>query len=261
MKILFVNHNDDTRFFRLMEALRQIGPSYTVAHANQLLPGEELERFGPAIIFHNLPVLTSYPAETNAICINFNESDSERSFSFENEDADNYIKDFIDLLPRDRDDSAKYTGDVIYNGDPRVFQESLEYLVNNNKFNFKFFYQNPFNISGYAGRIKRGELNSSYSNARASILLKDQKVEIMNAVINDATPVIFDPDNHDKFKSDLEKVISGEEYNNFDLPVKENILEKDTSIDRMIWIFKKIGLSKVSSDLQSLKRKLLKEYK
>jgi hypothetical protein len=261
MRILFVNHNDDIRFFRLMEAIRNIGPSYTVAHANQLLPNEELEKFAPTVIFHNLPVLTSYPAETNAICINFNESDSERSFSFENEGADNYIKDFVDLLPRNRDDSAKYTGDVIYNGDPRVFQESLEYLVNSKNFDFRFFHKTPFNISGYAGNITRGELNSFYSNSRASIFLNGQKPEIMNAVINGATAILFDPDNQEKFKSDLEAVTAGKEYHNPDLPSKKDILANDTSVDRMIWIFKKIGLSKVSSDLKSLKSKLLKEYK
>ena len=83
----------------------------------------------------------------------------------------------------------------------------------------------------------------------------------MNAVINDANAILFDPDNQEKFKSDLEEVIAGKEYDNPDLPSKEDILANNTSVDRMIWIFKKIGLSKVSSDLKSLKSKLLKEYK
>ena len=75
------------------------------------------------------------------------------------------------------------------------------------------------------------------------------------------TPILFDPDNQEKFKSDLEAATAGKEYTNPDLPSKEDILAKDTSVDRMMWIFKKIGLSKVSSDLKSLKSKLLKEYK
>ena len=148
---------------------------------------------------------------------------------------------------------------MVYNGDPRIFQESLEYLINNKNFDFKFFHNNPFNISGYAGVITRGELNSFYSNSRASIFIKGQKSEIMNAVIHDAVPVIFDPDKQEVFKSDLENVLAG---NNISYTLdKEEILNKDTNIDRMIWIFKTVGLSKVASDLKSLKVKLLKEYK
>lgn len=259
MRMLFINHNNDIKFYRLMEAVRQV-PSYVVAHASQLLPSEELEKFNPTIIFHNMPALDSYPFETSAICINLNESDSERSFSFENEESDNYIKEFVDLIPRSRDRSEKYTGDVVYNGDPRVFQEALEFLVNSEDFDFKFFHINPFNLSGYAGSITRDELNSFYSNSRVSIFLKEQTAEIMNAVINDATCVLFDPDDHEKFKSDITKIISQREYGNINLPIKEDVLAKDTNVDRMIWIFNKIGLSKVSSDLKSLKSKLLKEY-
>ena len=81
----------------------------------------------------------------------------------------------------------------------------------------------------------------------------------MNAVIHDAVPVIFDPDKQEVFKSDLENVLAG---NNISYTLdKEEILNKDTNIDRMIWIFKTVGLSKVASDLKSLKVKLLKEYK
>ncbi|MCW4039975.1 MAG: hypothetical protein NWE83_04380, partial [Candidatus Bathyarchaeota archaeon] len=246
MKILFVNHNNDAKFFSLMEAIRSIGPPYIVAHANQVLPDDELNRFGPTVIFHNLPVLNSYPADTNAICVNFNESNTKRSFSLDNPSSSNYIKDFIELGPRVRQYGAKYTGDVVYNGDPRVFEQSLVHLVNSKEFDFKFFHSAPFNISGYAGSISRQEMRWGYPNFRATILLKNNNIQLMEAIVHDATPVVFDSADHDKFTGDLNKALSGDTSILCDLPDKNDILRSDTNIDRMIWIFKEIGLSKIS---------------
>lgn len=259
MKILYYIDSNDSRVNGIVDTIKEAG--YAVGYLTEL-DQKSIYEFSPDIIIHNIPNVARFPVDGKFVSINFNESQSENSFTFTNELSDRYISPFVSLREIDVDEKHlnKYKSDVLYFGSPQAFNECLN-VVYEKKLKFRFFHQHPHSIYGYCGMCNIDEYFKHYRHAKASIAngLND-RARLQDIIVAGGNPVIFLGDKDD-FTNRLEKAVyEGKKYT-IEGMSKQDILNKDTVFDASAKIFKKIGLNKVSKDIAQVKQKMIGKYR
>lgn len=247
MKILFYRHSPDSQFDSIISAVSTI--KYKVGYMSGDINQKQIYDFDPDVIIHNIPNVAKFPIEANAVSVNINETNEKNSFSLTNKNSKNYIGEFVHLKNTDIDsnETDKYSSDVVYIGSPGVFKSLLPYLINNT--NFKFFSHQLHNIVGYCGICNTQEYLKYYKYAKVSIAMVTDSSRIMDIIISDGNPVLYDGNNADECISKIESSIkTGTKYivDGYD---KDNILSNHTCFDRAAQIFKTIGLNKVYEEI------------
>lgn len=225
--------------------------------SNGAVDAQEVANFQPDLILHNIPNIVGFPFYDKCIAINFNETDSDNSFSFTNKSSDNYIESFV-CIDRKIDYDEKYSSDVAYIGNPTVFGPALAHLINSDVFTFKSFSGQPVNIPCYVGSVKFDNFPAVYNLAKVSVCLNSDNERIRDIVAFGGNPVVFNGDVEDF----IQRVIEGVRGKRFTVQGynREKILSKDTNFDRMSSILEKTGFSQTSSILQQQKNNILKDY-
>lgn len=240
MKILVCLDKPNYRYESLIEPIRKT--KQIVGTAIGGLDEREFYKFAPDVVIHNIPNVTSFPADGKFISINLNETNSDNSFSII-EGSKNYIEPFV--IPRK---SAiygnKYKSELLYIGDPSIFGKDLPLLISRN---LKILHSTPIPIIGYSGSCGN-DYYKFYRHARLS-LVKDKSdlYRIRDIVMNDGTPIAHDEPNL------LERIDS---KTPLDCESREEILRHHTNYDRASFIFKRIGLEKISKLILQAKDKV-----
>jgi len=259
MKILYYIDSHDSRVNGIVETIKAAG--YTVGYLTEL-DQKSIYEFNPDIIIHNIPNAEKFPIDGDFISINFNESKSKNSFTFADESSDRYISPFVSLkeIHVDKKDLDKYRSDVLYFGSPYSFNECLN-IIYEKKIKFRFFHHTPHNIYGYCGMCNTDEYFKHYRYAKASIVngLND-RARLQDIIVAGGNPVIFLGDKDD-FTSRLEKAVYEDKKYTIDGMSKRDILNKNTAFDVSANIFKKIGLNKISKDIEQVKQKMIGKYR
>lgn len=248
MRILVYRDSYDSRFESLVHAISKT--KNTFGYSSGEIDETAVISFAPDLIIHNIPEVDKFPM-SDAISININDADSTNSFSFKNTDSDNYIKPFVSLKDMSIDPSKKemYISDVVYIGSPSSFNNVLGFLTNDKEdILFKFFSHQPHNINGYCGMCDSRDYLKFYKSARASITHSNDMNRIMDIVIADGNPIVYDGDSEDCINRIRNAVFKNERYS-VDGITKESIIDKDTVYDRASEIFKKIGLKQLSENI------------
>lgn len=248
MKILFYRSSYDPRLESLIYSISKT--KNTFGYTSGEIDEGSITSFAPDVIMHNMPDVDKFPV-TNAISININESSSKNSFSFTNKDSDNYIRPFVSLKNKDIDQSKKdmYKSDVLYIGSPTNFNGVLSFLVNDsNNILFKFFSHQTHNISGYCGMCDANDYLRFYSQSKASLTHISDINRIMDIVISDGNPILYNEDDDNCINMIKDAIYKNKK---FSIPgiTKESLIDKDTSYDRASEIFKKIGLKQISENI------------
>lgn len=254
MKILCYRNGYDHNFESMISILSKT--KYTIGYVNGDLKSEVIDSFAPDIIMHNFENVTQLPVGKNHISININETESDNSFSLKNPEAKNFIEPFVVLKDKNvpADKINKFKSDVLYIGNPFMFDKDLVSFLTNSDFIFKFFDHNVFNFSGYCGICNNLDYFKFYNHSKASIIKSGDIRRILDTVAADGNPVIIDDnerleDSIDKIKAAVEnnKKYEVENYS------KNDVIEKHTVFDRVSDIFSKIGLSQIAKEIKNLK--------
>jgi hypothetical protein len=250
MKILFYRHAYDPGFESIISAIRQT--KNTFGYLSGDINQKVIIDFSPDIIMHNIPEADKFPVNSNAISININETDSKHSFSLTNQNANNYIKPFVTLKNTEvnNTDIKKFTSDVVYIGSPSVFGNVLDFITNpENDILFKFFTHQVHNINGYCGMCDANDYLRFYKHSKASLVRSDDTRRIMDIVIADGSPIVFDGINHQECIEKIKDAIANNKKYSVDGYSKQDIISKHTSYDRASQIFKTIGLNKIAENI------------
>lgn len=248
MKILFYRYSPDMNFDAIISVIaktkHQFG--YLSGEVNQ----QHLNSFNPDLIIHNIPDVNKFPVQTNAVSININETDGTNSFSFKNTNSKNYIGRFVHYKSMHVHENSvhKYQSDVVYIGSPSVFGNLLHFLTSDN-INFKFFTHQPHNINGYCGMCDINDYYKFYKNAKASIVGKDDVERIMDVLVSDGNPIVYDGVNVDECIEKIKNSISNNIKYKVDGYDKDDIINKHTSFDRAAKIFRTVGMNKIADDI------------
>lgn len=250
MKILAYRHDNDFGFDRILHALAKT--KYNIGYASGEIKEENIKEFNPDIIIHNIPDTESFPIKNSAISININEANSKNSFSLKNPNAINYIEPFISIKKTEipESDKIKYSSDVMFIGSPTVFGSIINFINDpQNKILFKFFSRMPHNICGYCGFCPPEDYYQLYANSKVSLVTEEDKARIMDIVVSDGNPVIFDGKNTDECINKIKDAIVNNARYKVEGFMKDDILNRHTAFDRASQIFKTIGLKKISDDI------------
>ena len=246
MKILFYRYSQDINFDAIVSVIartkHQFG--YLSGEVNQ----QQLAAFNPDLIIHNIPSVDKFPIKNDAVSININETNNNNSFSFKNIDSTNYIGRFVHYKSILTEDISKYKSDIIYIGSPSVFNELLIFLTNG-EFNFKFFTHQTHNINGYCGMCDANDYYRFYNNSKACIVNKNDIERLMDIVVAEGNPIVYDGSNVEECIEKIKNSI----YSNIKYKVdgydRDSIISKDTSFDRAAKIFRTIGMNKIADDI------------
>lgn len=252
MKILCYRSVADFYFESIISCLSHIkSDKFQIGYLSGEINLKMVEDFAPDVVIHNLQDTDRFPGNLNVISININETDGKNSFSFK-KNGPNYLKPFVTLkqIHVDENEINKFQSDVIYIGSPSAFGSVLSFLVNpNNNIRFKFFTHIPHNISGYAGMCDSVDYLRFYNNAKACIVKNDDTQRIMDILIANGNPVVFNGNNHDECIESIKAAV----FNNKKYTVpgysREDIIKMDTSFDRVHQIFKTVGLNKFAEEI------------
>jgi hypothetical protein len=248
MKILFYKYSQDMNFDAIISVIaktkHQFG--YLAGEINQ----QQLIGFNPDLIIHNIPDIDKFPINTNAVSININEVDNKNSFSFKNVNSKNYIGKFVHFKSTEinKNDLSKYQSDVIYIGSPSIFNSLLNFLTSD-EINFKFFTHQPHNINGYCGMCDISDYYKFYKYAKASIVNKDDAERIMDIVVADGNPIVYNGSNAEECIEKIKNAIHLNTKYQIDGYEKNDIISNHTSFDRASKIFKTIGMNKIAEDI------------
>lgn len=253
MKILIYKNSSDFNFDSIVDVLSQT--KYQIGYMSGDIDTEAISKFNPDLIIHNIPDIDSFPSQNNAISININETDHDRSFSFTNKKSKNYLEAFVSLKDTSttQDDLPKFKTDVVYIGSPFVFNPVLkmieEYRMD---IKFKFFSLQPHNVKWYCGTCNGKDYFRFYKHAKCSIVQENDTHRIMDIIAADGNPVIYQNGKPEEcFNQILDAV-----FHNKSMPRiynRNDIITNHTSFDRTAHIFKTIGLNKISKNILSIK--------
>jgi hypothetical protein len=154
------------------------------------------------------------------------------------------IEPFAYLPQSKRQESSPiYACDVVYIGNPMVFEEGLKILTES-EFVFKFFEKRPAFVSGYCGSLD-GSMGQDViiRSAKAAVTMPADKYRLLNIIASGGNPVVFQ--NPEQFYQDIEKATKGVKF--FGGISRNDIKEAHTSHDRMIEFLKRVGLSSMLS--------------
>lgn len=254
MKILFYRHSYNVDFESIIQAISKTKNSF--GYLSGEINRESIHQFDPDIILHNIPDVDSFPIENKAISVNINETDSNNSFSLRNPTHKNFIKPFVSLkhIVEDSDEKKKFLCDVVYIGSPLIFEKVIEFLINEDSdIRFKFFTHQLHNINGYCGMCDAKDYLSFYNNAKCSLVKEDDLRRIMDIVISDGNPIVFNGSNTEECIDKIKNAVCNKAKYSIDGFSKENILKNDTAYDRASYIFKTIGLKKIAENILAKK--------
>jgi len=252
MKILFYRASMDSNFESIISAISKT--KHQCGYASGEINQQAIANFAPDIIIHNIPNAESFPIRNSSISININEIDHPHSFSFTNINSKNYIGRFVHLRDCNvhEKDLNKFKSDLLYIGTPSVFDDMLDFMVSAD-INFKFFNHQPHNINGYCGMCSADDYGKFYRHAKASIVKHGDDSRIMDIVVSDGNPIVYD----DNSKECIEKILLAIKENKrytVDGYDKKDIIENHTSFDKAAQIFKTIGLNKISEEILKIKK-------
>lgn len=247
MKILLFSDFSNLRFKSLVSTLDNL--DYEVGLSTGDLSIEELISFAPSVILTDMDdhsVLKDYCD----IVIAVNETGLENSFSLTNQEAQNYVKPFIDLSQKSEFD-PKYECDVSFIGDPSVFGGANTYLINN--MDFKFFNHEPIQTIGYCGVCHPENYGKLYKSSKVSLVPPNSNEYRMFEIIYcDGYPVVYHDE--DQFLEEIYTVVKDGIKST--LPItKEDLTSYHTNYDRMAEICIECGLEKTSRELLDMKFK------
>lgn len=246
MKILFYRYSQDMNFDAIISVIaktkHQFG--YLSGEVNQ----QQLSTFNPDLIIHNIPNVDKFPIKSNAVSININETNSNNSFSFKNIDSTNYIGRFVHYKPIHTEEVSKYKSDIVYIGSPSIFNELLVFLTSS-EFNFKFFTHQTHNINGYCGMCDVNDYYKFYNNSKACIVNKDDIERLMDIIVSDGNPVVYDGLNTNECIEKIKNSIDSNIKYKVDGYEKDDIISKHTSFDRAAKIFRTVGMNKIADDI------------
>lgn len=250
MKILFYRHSYDPSFESLISAITHT--KNTFGYLSGDINQAAILEFAPDIIMHNIPEADSFPIKHNSISININETDCKSSFSLKDEKSKNYLPPFVTLknINIEEKDIAKFTSDVVYIGSPSLFGTILEFLNDpKNNILFKFFTHQPHNINGYCGMCDGNDYLKFYKHSKASLVMAGDKRRIMDIVVADGNPIVFNGKNDKECINNITNAISNNKKYSLDGYSKQDIISKHTSYDRASHIFKTVGLKKIAESI------------
>lgn len=252
MKILCYRNSNDFYFESIISCLSKINNSkFQVGYLSGEVNNKEINEFAPDVIIHNLPNVDKFPSIHNAISININETDHSNSFSF-NKEGKNKLKPFVNLKDSTvlSKDVQKFTSDVVYIGSPSVFKSLCDFLTNpHNNIHFKFFTHVPHNINGYCGMCDSFDYFRLYKYSKACLAKKEDIQRIMDIVVSDGNPILFTGSNHDECVDLIKETIANNTKYSIEGYNKQDIIKNDTAFDRLAYIFKTVGLIKLSEEI------------
>ena len=250
MKILAYRYDNDFSFDRILHALAKT--KYNIGYASGEIKEENIKEFNPDIIIHNIPDTESFPIKNSAVSININETSAKNSFSLKNPNAANYIEPFISIKRNTvpESDRIRYSSDVMFIGSPTVFGKIINFVNNpQNKILFKFFSRMPHNISGYCGFCPPEDYYQLYTNAKASLTTEEDRSRIMDIIVSDGNPIVFNGSNEDECIEKIKNAVNNNARYEVEGFVKDDILNRHTAFDRASKIFKTVGLNKIADDI------------
>lgn len=254
MKILFYRHSYNVDFESIINAISKTKNSF--GYLSGEINSEAIQQFNPDIILHNIPEASSFPIKSKAISININETNNENSFSLTNPTHQNFIRPFVSLknIVENDDEKLKFICDVVYIGSPLVFGRIIDFLMDeNSNLKFKFFTHQLHNINGYCGMCDAKDYLSFYNNAKCSLVKKDDIRRIMDIVISDGNPIVFNDNNAEECIDQIKNSVYNNARYSIDGFSKENIFNNDTAYDRASYIFKTVGLKKIAENILAKK--------
>lgn len=241
MNILVYLTKPNYRYESLIEPIRHTGQN--VGFVTGDLNKEDFYRFNPDIVIHDIPNVDRFPADGKFVSINLNETKSTNSFSIM-EGSANYIEPFA-VLRTDAEYLNKYSSDLLYIGDPTVFGDILPELINRN---LKILHNTTIPIMGYSG-LCGNDYHKFYKHAKISIVHKDSDLyRIRDILVAGGIPVVYN-DSKD-FLERIDMKIP------FDKESRESVVKSHTNYDRASFIFRKIGLEKMSKMIAQAKDKI-----
>lgn len=256
MKILCYRSLPDFHFESIISCLSNIkNTKFQIGYISGEINLKSISDFSPDVIIHNIKEADKFPIKENVISININETDGKNSFSFKKE-GPNFLKPFVTLkkVEVDEVDLDKFSSDVVYIGSPTIFKDLLSFLINEkNKIRFKFFTHVSHNINGYCGMCDSTDYLKFYNNAKASLVKDDDVQRIMDIVISDGNPILFNGSNYDECISLIKESLSRDVKYSIHGYKKEDIIKNDTSFDRAYQIFRTVGLNKLAEEISKVK--------
>ena len=256
MKILFYMSEPDYRLNEFLKCLQDT--DHQVGVMSQEINEKHIQGFSPDIIMHNLQGVSSFPISSKAVSININNSEGDNSFSFENRESKNFLDNFVS--PRNKEVVAekinKFQSDIVYMGNIAEFGQTLRHFIrDNNDIVIKFFTHQLNNLYGYCGLLDINHYGKYYKHSKASLVFAEDDARIKDIIVSDGNPVLFDPNEPESFKNNLNEAVRNDKRFTINGMDKKSIIENDTVHDRMAKIFKTVGLNRIVSDIMKQKRK------
>lgn len=252
MKILIYNQKQNPRFGSLVSVLEKI--DCLVGYMSGQISNQDISRFNPDIIIHDIDNVIEFPYKGDFISININDTYSPSSFSLMDMNHPNYLSPFTKYKNLNFENKAKYRSDVIYIGDPSVFGDTL-YKIKD--LNFKFFTDKLIPIKGYCGICSSDSYYKLYNQSKACLVPPNEsQYRLYDIISSNGTPVVFNG-NVDQFVDEIRACVNGLNvgiYNGLGID-RASVLKNDTNFDRMSHIFSKIGLNKLSNMVKQAKKK------
>lgn len=259
MKILCYRSTPDFYFEAIISCLSHIkSDKFDIGYMSNEINSKTISDFSPDVVIHNIENINKFPVADKSISININETSGENSFSFK-QVGNNFLKPFVILkdIKIQENELAKFSSDVLYIGSPSIFSKALIFLTDpSNGINFKFFTNNIHNVNGYCGMCDTLDYFKFYNNAKASLAITNDVQRIMDIVVSNGNPVLFDIADNDGYIEKIKDAIYKNKKYEVDGYNKEDIINNDTAFDRMSYIFKTVGLNKFSDEIIKTKRQL-----
>lgn len=257
MKILCYRNKPDFYFESIISCLSKIkNKQFKIGFLSGEINAKMISEFNPDVIIHNIENVDKFPVNKNVVSININETDNENSFSFKKH-GPNFLKPFVTLKQSyvEPHEMPRYSSDVVFIGSPLVLGNLLPFLSNDaNSLNFKFFTHTPYNMSGYCGLCDSNDYFKFYRYANASLYTSLDAQRIMDIIIADGNPVLYDEKNIDKTISDIKMAVFENKKYSVDGMSKEDIINNETSFDRASQVFKIVGLNKLAQEIIKTKK-------
>lgn len=136
-----------------------------------------------------------------------------------------------------------------------VFQKSLTKLISEEDLGFKFLCETPISALGYSGTCLSHESCLFYQGAEACLFVEGDLHRYRDIVMVGVSPVGYTGDD-DKFIDDVRACVSGKRENT---EIRRGVLSEHTDYDRLISIFSKVGLKRVSGSIREAKTRKLNE--
>jgi len=245
MKILMLTEEQDIFYHFLLEALN--GLNFPLAHAQYPLSQEEMRKFDPDIIIHNIKDVAKIEYK-NVITIAINESDADNCFSYKNPEAKNFIRPFVKTTKDDLN-NKKYKSDVVYVGNPALLPDCTVEIQNDPNINFKLLNNSPVPVKDYCGSCTFGDYKKFFKMSKCSLLNAEDSnpdiysFKLLDIIYSEGNPIIYR--NEDQFLNDIKEAVNGKCFRD-NFMSQEEVKKHHTNYSRMSEIFSKIGLSKMS---------------